>query len=109
MFAKRTLALSTATGIINVIITINMPYQEPGAWACAFEVGWPARPFRQTARGSDGVQALVNAFELIGAYLYGSEEHRTGRLSWTKEGGYGFPVPSTMRSDLVGFDKEFYG
>ena len=109
MFATRTLALSTATGSVNVVVTINTPYQEPGAWSCAFEIGWPAGPFKQTARGVVGVQAAVNALQLIGAYLYGSAEHRAGRLSWTKEGGYGFPVPHTMRDELVGFDKEFYG
>ena len=109
MFVTRTLALSTATEKMNVVVTIKPPYQEPGAWACAFEIGWPAGPFKQTARGVDGMQAMVNALQLIGAYLYGSAEHRAGRLSWTKQGGYGFPVPNTMRDELVGFDKESYG
>jgi hypothetical protein len=109
MFATRTITLSTATGRLNVVITINTPYQERGAWACEFEVGWPSGPFRQVARGIDGVQAVLNALKLIGAYLYGSEEHRAGRLSWTKHGGYGFPVPNTMRDELIGLDKEFYG
>jgi hypothetical protein len=109
MFATRTITLSTATGTVNVVITINPPYQEPGAWVCTFEVGWPTGPFRQVARGIDGVQAMLNAMKLIGAYLYGSAEHIAGRLSWTKEGGYGFPVPGTMRGELVGLDKEFYG
>ncbi len=52
---------------------------------------------------------MLNALTLIGAILYGSADHRAGRLSWSKQGGYGFPVPNTMRDELVGFDKESYG
>jgi hypothetical protein len=109
MFAARTLVLSTSAGQVKVPVTIDAPVQERESWACAIEIGWPAKPFRQVARGMDGMQALSNALALVGAYLYGSAEHRSGRLSWAREGGYGFPVPRTMRGELVGFDKEFYG
>lgn len=109
MFAVRTLALSTAAGPVDVVVKVDAPYQERDAWACVFEIGWPAAPFRRTVHGVDGIQAMLNAMALIGSFLYGSAEHRAGRLSWTKHGGYGFPVPSTMRDELVGFDKEAYG
>ena len=109
MFAVRTLALSTAAGTVDVVVKVDAPFQESDAWACAFEIGWPTAPFRRTAHGVDGIQAMLNALALIGAFLYGSAEHRAGRLSWAKQGGYGFPVPNTMRDELVGLDKESFG
>lgn len=109
MFAARTLVLSTAAGNADVVVKVDAPYRERDAWACAFEIGWPTDPVRRVAHGVDGVQAMLNALTLIGAFLYGSAEHRAGRLSWTKHGGYGFPVPNTMRDELIGLDKESYG
>ena len=57
----------------------------------------------------DSVQALLLALQAIGAELYRSEHHLSGRLLWEKEGGgYGFPVPRNIRDLLVG-DDAIYG
>jgi len=56
------------------------------------------------------VQALVIALKLVGTELYTSEAHAGGRLRWeTEGGGYGFPVPGTIRDLLVGDDARFEG
>ncbi len=55
------------------------------------------------------MQALVLTLGMIGANLYASDEHKEGRLGWSKIGaGYGFPVMSTMRDLLVGDDAKYF-
>jgi uncharacterized protein DUF6968 len=65
-----------------------------------------ARQFRP--RG-DAIQALLHALEMIGAEIYTSEEHRSGRLVWSDGWkGYGFPVSGRIRDLLVGDDAKFF-
>lgn len=59
-----------------------------------------------SAGGVDAVQALELALKIIGAQLYASDHHASGRLMWEAPGkGYGFPVPTSMRDLLIGDDK----
>ena len=61
-----------------------------------------------TIYGLDQMQAVVLALQGVGAILYLSDYHQTGRLYFDKLGnGYGFPVPKNIRDMLVGDDKEF--
>ena len=58
--------------------------------------------------GVDAVQALLFALQMIGAEVYTSSQHQSGRLEWLERGrGYGFPVPDNIRDLLVGDDKRF--
>ena len=58
------------------------------------------------APGLDAVQALELALKMIGALIYASDHHASGRLMWLEPGkGYGFPVTSGIRDLVVGEDK----
>ena len=62
-----------------------------------------------TAFGIDGVQAILNAFQMIGAEIYTSDDHRAGLLFFEAPGrGYGFPVPGSLRHLLEGDDAGFF-
>jgi hypothetical protein len=52
------------------------------------------------------MQAVLLALQMIGAVLYTSDYHKSGKLFWEKPGrGYGFPVPSNLQDMLIGDDK----
>jgi hypothetical protein len=59
--------------------------------------------------GVDAVQALELALRIIGAHIYASEHHKSGKLMWLEPGdGYGFPLTSGSRDLLIGNDKKFF-
>jgi hypothetical protein len=61
------------------------------------------------AGGVDDVQAIAIALQMIGAFLYASDHHASGKLVWLEAGkGYGFPVPNNLRDMLIGDDKKFF-
>jgi hypothetical protein len=54
------------------------------------------------------VQALLIAMQMIGAEIYASNYHDSGKLRWlVADRGYGFPVTNNIRDLLVGDDKAF--
>ncbi len=56
------------------------------------------------------MQAIILTLQMIGARLYFSDYHKSGRLYFERPGsGYGFPVPKNARDVLVGDDKKFEG
>jgi hypothetical protein len=58
--------------------------------------------------GIDSVQTLVLALKTIGAEIYSSSYHESGKLFVDKPGGgYGFPVVPTHRDLLQGDDKKY--
>jgi hypothetical protein len=58
--------------------------------------------------GVDSVQSLLLAFQMIGADLYTSSYHKSGRLMFDEPGqGYGFPVPNSLRDLLIGDDRKY--
>jgi hypothetical protein len=64
--------------------------------------------FAPRGRGTDAIQALLNALQMVGTEIYCSEEHRSGKLSWDDNwSGYGFPVPGNIRDLLAGSDKKY--
>lgn len=109
--AERILRLRQGQGEVEVPIRIFAPEpSEKSSWVCRYEIGWPGTPRKRSIGGFDSVQALFLALQAIGAELYTSEHHESGRLIWDKEGGgYGFPVPRTIRDLLVGDDAIFGG
>ena len=108
--AERILRLRGAAGEVAVPVRIFAPERDGTAFRCRYEIGWPEGAAARTAAGVDAVQALVIALKLVGTELYTSEAHAAGRLRWEREGGgYGFPVPGTIRDLLVGDDARFEG
>lgn len=103
----RRLRLTLASGVQDVPVLIQLPAEYPTYWSCSYSIGWPGKPKVGEARGADGVQAIYLAMERIALDLYASEYHRSGRLSWQKDGrGYGFPMPKSARDELIGDDRE---
>jgi hypothetical protein len=104
--ATRVLKLRQPAGDIKIPIQIFAPEQEGTAWLCKFEINWPDETITMAAGGIDAVQALHLALQLIGAQLYASDHHASGKLMWLEPGkGYGFPVTKGIRDLLVGDDK----
>jgi hypothetical protein len=104
---SRVLKLSSNGRDIEVPIQISWPVEDKAAWSCRWEIEWPDRKRSNAARGTDAIQALIHALQMIGSELYCSKEHKSGRLFWEKKWtGYGFPVPNNIRDMLVGNDKK---
>jgi hypothetical protein len=108
--ASRVLTLKRPEGDVAVPIRIFAPeQQEDGAWSCRYEIGWPEGEERKDAWGADAVQALVIALGMIGAELYASAYHKSGKLLHEEAGkGYGFPVPASLRHLLEGDDAKYF-
>jgi hypothetical protein len=95
-------------GDIEIPIHIFAPKRQKVDWSCQFEIGWPDEKLTRIAIGIDAVQALELALRMIGAQIYASDHHDSGRLEWLEPGkGYGFPVPNGIRDLLVGDDKKY--
>jgi len=110
MIAHRTLMLRDGDRTIPVAITIFAPEKtEARGWGCRYVVAWPDKPSDRTMFGFDSVQALLHSLQTIGAEIYSSSYHKSGRLFWDKPGdGYGFPVVQTLRDLLVGSDAQYF-
>lgn len=107
---ERVLHYSAKEGAIDVAITIDLPVQGERDWSCHYRIGWPDGAHTGSGYGLDGMQALMLALQAIGADIYTSAYHRSGRLSWLDPGdGYGFPVPKTISHLLIGTDAAAIG
>lgn len=99
---SRTLKLENDGKAVDIPVQVFWPVKDGAAWSCRWEIQWPGRTRSNAARGTDGVQALFNALQMIGSELYGSDAHKSGRLSWENGwAGYGFPVPNNIRDMLM--------
>ena len=93
---------------IDIPVRIHAPEKAEASWICRFEIGWPDGKAERWGTGVDAVQALLFAMQMIGAEVYASSQHKSGRLEWLEAGrGYGFPVPRMIADLLVGDDKKF--
>jgi hypothetical protein len=102
----RLLKLDADGGGIDVPITFNLPVDMRDHWRCDYEIGWPDGLRRGQGLGIDSVQALLIALRNIGAEIYASDAHRSGKLMWDRPGaGYGFPLASGIRDLYEGDDK----
>jgi hypothetical protein len=107
-FISRKLRLRSDDTHIDIPIRVFCPVEGKTAWDCHWEITWPDRQRTNAAGGIDAIQSLLLALSMIGAELYCSEEHQSGRLSWGPEWkGYGFPVPRNLRDLLIGDDAKF--
>ena len=109
--ADRTLQYTTDSGIhLQIPIQLFAPEHTGHDWRCRYVIGWPNGKEESAAYGVDAMQALILTLQMIGARLYFSDYHKTGRLSFETPGsGYGFPVPMNARDLLIGDDARFEG
>jgi hypothetical protein len=92
----------------DVPVRIFWPLEDKGGWGCRWEIDWPDRQRSNFGRGTDAIQALLHALQMVGAEIYCSEEHRSGQLSWRDDwSGYGFLVPGNLRGLLRTDDKKY--
>ena len=109
LIAMRILKLHDGLSDVEVPVRVFLPEEENGSWFCAYEIEWPDRKWSSRAGGYDSAQAIALALQMIGAVIYTSEYHKSGRLMWEKPGGgYGFPVPQSARDLLIGDDANFF-
>ncbi len=109
VIANRSLKLKGTEGDAEIPIRIFAPEQHAEAWSCQYEIDWPEGPQAMTSWGADSVQALVLALTMIGADIYSSSYHKSGKLMLDESGnGYGFPVPASLRGLLEGDDAKFF-
>jgi hypothetical protein len=107
--ATRLLKLRDIDSDTEIAIRIFAPEETKSGWNCRYEIDWPEGKETMSASGIDSVQALVLALQMIGADIYSSSYHKSGKLVFDAPGrGYGFPVPSSLRDVLVGDDR-IYG
>lgn len=106
LIATRVLKLRRSGNDIEIPVRLFAPQPETVDWSCTFEIDWPDGTIAIPARGFDAVQALHIALQLIGAMIYASDHHASGKLMWLEPGnGYGFPVTNNLRDLLIGDDK----
>lgn len=95
---------------VVVEVRISAPEYEDRAWSCLCEIDWPNGTDSFRGYGADQIQAIFLSLQRIGAKLYFSDYHKTGRLFWERpNSGYGFPMAINGRDLLVGDDKRFGG
>ena len=108
IIATRSLFLRDNNRNVEIPIRIHAPERAKEDWICRFEIEWPEGRVERWGAGIDAIQSLLIALQMIGAEIYASPHHESGRLSWLTAGrGYGFPVPKNIRDLLVGDDKSF--
>ena len=108
MIAKRILRLERDHDVFDIAIRIYAPVGEGRVWSCRYEIDWPEGQQVMSVSGIDSVQAILLAFQMIGADIYTSTYHKSGRLVFEAPGlGYGFPVTESLRHLLVGNDRKY--
>ena len=111
LIADRMLQYTTEGGVhLQVSVQLFAPENTGHDWRCRYVIGWPNGKEGNAANGIDAMQALILTLQMIGARLYFSDYHKTGRLYFETPGsGYGFPVPKNARDLLIGDDARFEG
>ena len=111
LIAERNLEFRESDGTVSKIpIRLFSPEGSNKIWSCRYTIGWPDGTYSSSGHGVDQFQALFLTLQKIGADIYFSDYHKTGRLYFERQGsGYGFPVPKNARDLLLGDDKRFEG
>ena len=107
--ATRLLKFRGPKGEAEIPIRLFAPEKtDGGAWSCRYEVDWPHGQWVHAAHGVDSVQAIFLAMQMIGAEIYASEYHKSGKLVFDELGrGYGFPIANSLRDLLIGDDAKY--
>ena len=106
LIGTRILHLRTGGARTDIPVQLFAPERgEDGGWFCRYTIGWPDEPRESEGWGFDALQPLLLTLQKIGAEIYASAYHESGRLVLDEPGrGYGFPVPPNGRDRLVGDD-----
>ncbi len=88
--AERELELGNGR-VVRVIIGHPEPFPDGRDFFCSFHIIGLARDKIRRAGGTDSVQALVLALDMIGATLHASAEYKASQLTWNGESYLGFP------------------
>jgi hypothetical protein len=108
MIATRLLKLKRDIDVLDIAVRVFAPEDSGHGWSCRYEIDWPEGREVMEAWGIDSVQAILLAFQMIGADLYTSSYHKSGQLIFQEPGqGYGFPVPENLRDLLIGNDRKY--
>ncbi len=110
IIATRVLKLRRAGGDIEIPVRLRAPHEtKDQVWRCQYEIDWPDGNRKHAAQGVDSVQAIVLALSMIGAEIYASEYHKSGKLMLdAPHKGYGFPITNNLRDLLIGDDAKFF-
>jgi hypothetical protein len=86
----------------TVTVSIGKPAPFPGGkgYYCPIQIEGMGAGHTSHAGGEDAVQAIQLAMKKIGAFLYTSDEAKSGQLRWRSApapGDLGFPVPDSIR------------
>ena len=107
--ATRSLKLRDGSADVKIPIRIFAPEKNDNDWSCRYEIDWPEGTEVMKAWGLDSVQAIILALQMIGADIYTSTYHKSGKLMFEAPvRGYGFPVPDSLRHMLIGDDAKYF-
>jgi Domain of unknown function (DUF6968) len=109
LIASRNLNLRSDESDTEIPIRLFAPVcEEDGSRECRYEVEWPDGTHAKTIFGFDAIQTLFLALQAIGAEIYGSDFHKSGKLFFeTPAAGYGFPVMPPLRELLQSDDTKY--
>lgn len=109
LIANRILTLRNGSNQTQIPIRVFAPEKSTkGSWFCRYEIDWPGEQHKAEIGGFDSVQSLVLALQAIGAEIYSSNYHKSGKLFLDSPGdGYGFPVVPTLRDLLQDDDAKY--
>jgi hypothetical protein len=109
MIANRVLNFSGEKGIVKIPVRVFAPERMGSEWTCRFEIDWPDGRRQAASIGSDSIQAIVLALQMIGSEIYATDYHKSGKLFLeASDRGYGFPVTAGLRDLLVGDDAKYF-
>lgn len=95
-------------GETQVDIRVFKPFLKDGTWYCRYEIDWPEGQRAMDIGGMDALQSLMGALQIVGVEIYRTSYHKEGRLrAYEKELGYGFPIVSNCRDQLIGNDAKY--
>jgi hypothetical protein len=81
-------------------VRFHLPFKAPGGeFVCRWSIAWPERETSLSARGVDGVQALMLAMRSAHWELLESDAYKAGRLTLYEQADLDLP-PSWGRGPL---------
>jgi len=86
-----------------VKVVMGMPQRFPDGnddYFCAFRITGMGDERIRYGAGVDPFQAVWLTLQMIGSFLYTSDESKGGTLTWLGQSNLGFPVPELI-SDVI--------
>lgn len=108
VIARRTLTAKINGGPVAIEVRLHRPVKSDANddWECRYEIEWPHAVRRNVVGGVDSVQALLLAFNLVAVDLHAGQPPGLSGLTWLEPGGgFGFPLPPSLRDLARGDDR----